>query len=66
MRWAGQCIDARAITSAEIVDTTGAGDAVGGGFAAWLARGASPEVALQKAAELGLTTCLHMGAVTLV
>lgn len=65
MHWAGRYIDAHASPSQAIVDTTGAGDAVAGGFAAWLARGATPQASLQKACELGLAACLKMGAVTL-
>ena len=44
------------------VDTTGAGDAAVGGFAAALDRGAPPEEALRWASDAGALACLTPGA----
>jgi ribokinase len=44
------------------VDTTGAGDAAVGGFAAALDRGAPPEEALRWASVAGALACLTPGA----
>ncbi|WP_119420778.1 ribokinase [Desertibaculum subflavum] len=46
----------------EVVDTTGAGDAFVGVFAAALDRGASPESALHRASVAGALTCTRFGA----
>lgn len=46
-----------------IIDTTGAGDAVAGAFAARIAQGERPVEAAHRAAECGVKACGRMGAV---
>ena len=45
-------------------DTVGAGDAFAGAFAASLAKGTAPELALQYAAVAGSLACTKIGAQT--
>ena len=46
----------------EVVDTTGAGDAFCGAFAAALDRGASPPLALRDGVRAGALACTYEGA----
>ena len=46
----------------EVVDTTGAGDALCGAFAAALDRGLSPPEALREGVRAGALACTHAGA----
>jgi len=58
-RW----IDIEVTPASRVVDTTGAGDAVAGSFAAGLARGLSPEAAARRAIERGRQVVSRLGAI---
>ncbi len=51
--------------SGPVVDTTGAGDAVAGGFAASLAQGMGVRKAAEIAVQRGFQACLHLGSIKL-
>ena len=59
--WQGSRHDV-APPSVEVVDSTGAGDALCGAFAAALDRGASPPQALHEGVRAGALACTHAGA----
>jgi ribokinase len=61
MEWQGHCCSA-APDSVAVVDTTGAGDALCGAFAAALDRGAAPPDALREGVQAGALACTHRGA----
>ncbi len=56
MRWPAPSID--------VVDTTGAGDALAGAMAAALDRGATLDVALREGVAAGALACTREGAQT--
>ena len=60
--WDGVTAPAHAVAAADVVDTTGAGDAFCGALAAALARGADREVALEAALAAGAAAVRHPGA----
>ena len=60
--WDGEQVPAHAVPAAEVVDTTGAGDAFCGALAAALARGADRGEALDAALSAGAAAVRHAGA----
>jgi ribokinase len=60
--WDGQTHPAHAVAAADVVDTTGAGDAFCGALAASLAAGDEREVALETALAAGAAAVRHRGA----
>jgi ribokinase len=56
-------LDIEVTPVSRVVDTTGAGDAVAGSFAAGLARGLSPETAARRAIESGRRVVSRLGAI---
>ena len=60
--WDGASVPAHAVASAEVLDTTGAGDAFCGALAAALASGADREAALDRALAAGAAAVRHSGA----
>lgn len=60
--WDGVSVPAHAVAAAEVLDTTGAGDAFCGALAAALASGADREVALDRALAAGAGAVRHSGA----
>jgi len=60
--WDGVSVPAHAVAAAEVLDTTGAGDAFCGALAASLASGADREVALDRALAAGAAAVRHSGA----
>jgi len=61
MEWQGTCCS-EAPGHVDVVDTTGAGDALCGAFAATLDRGAAPPEALREGVRAGALACTHPGA----
>jgi ribokinase len=61
MQWQGNCCS-EAPGDVGVVDTTGAGDALCGAFAAALDRGATPPDALREGVLAGALACTHRGA----
>jgi ribokinase len=61
MQWQGNCCS-EAPDRVAVVDTTGAGDALCGAFAAALDRGAAPPEALREGVRAGALACTHRGA----
>lgn len=61
LAWQGERCD-EAPPQVEVVDTTGAGDALCGAFAAALDRGLSPPDALREGVRAGALACTHEGA----
>lgn len=60
--WDGVTAPAHAVPAADVVDTTGAGDAFCGALAAALARGDDREAALEAALAAGAAAVRHPGA----
>ena len=60
--WDGQRSDGIPVDDADVVDTTGAGDAFCGALAAALAAGASRQEAVTAASEAGAAAVRHRGA----
>ncbi|MFW5469198.1 PfkB family carbohydrate kinase [Knoellia sp. CPCC 206435] len=60
--WDGGTVAAHAVAAADVVDTTGAGDAFCGALAAALASGADRPAALEAALAAGAATVRHEGA----
>lgn len=60
--WDGQRHDGLAVDAADVVDTTGAGDAFCGALAAALAAGADREAAVLAASRAGADAVRHRGA----
>lgn len=60
--WDGQRFDSVEVPAAEVVDTTGAGDAFCGALAAALARGAGHDEAMAAALAAGADATRHAGA----
>lgn len=61
-QWDGERFDAMPVPAAEVVDTTGAGDAFCGALAAALADGADRVEAVRRAALAGAAAVRHPGA----
>ena len=61
MAWDGTDV-VEAPPPVEVVDTTGAGDALCGAFAAALDSGLSPPEALRQGVRAGAIACTHAGA----
>lgn len=55
--------DVPAAPVGNVMDTTGAGDAVAGAFAGWLSQGIPPRMAARRAVARAALTCRHLGAV---
>ena len=60
--WDGKRFDGIPVDDADVVDTTGAGDAFCGALAAALAAGADRETAVRAASEAGARAVQHRGA----
>ncbi|WP_457252737.1 PfkB family carbohydrate kinase [Pedococcus sp. P5_B7] len=60
--WDGQRHDGIPVDAADVVDTTGAGDAFCGALAAALARGADRDAAIRAASQAGADAVRHRGA----
>jgi ribokinase len=60
--WDGERHDGIPVDDADVVDTTGAGDAFCGALVAALAAGADRESALRSASEAGAAAVQHRGA----
>jgi len=60
--WDGERHDGIPVDAADVVDTTGAGDAFCGALAAALARGADRHAAIRAASQAGADAVRHRGA----